>query len=439
MNYPVIAGVTNQTVEVFIQDSSVTDGSGLTGLVFNSAGLVASYNRTRGARVAITLVTLASPTSVHSDGGFVEIDATNMPGLYRLDLPDACFVAGVPEVIVHLKGAADMVPVSLRVAINMEVDIGAVDGSAAAATRLKLFSEFGSYPAGLVIVDTLAGVAGTTDYENGTMLNPVLTFADAITIAGSVSGIRGFSPLPGSIITLTQDFANKLFKGIGWSIVTAGFDLSNCRVFDAFVNGGISTSDTQNAFFIDCLVWSHTAGSAVLTRCAIANDFTIGEAGNYTMVDCYQAQGISQAAIDFSGIGASAVQMDDWRGIIEVKNMAAGDIINIYGKGEIIINASCTGGSIGNIAGAVAITDNAGGAVTITNEIANYTNLLSALMIKFIKNKKEVKKIGAINYLIIYDDDSLTEIARKALKDLTGAEVDDLIAGQYAQELKSTV
>lgn len=435
----VAAGTTNHTIEIFVPDSSKTDGAGLTGLVFNSAGLVASYNRTRGARVAIPLVTLATPVVAHADGGFIEIDATNMPGIYRLDLPDACFVAGVPQVTVHLKGAANMAPISSGIEINKPIDVTAVAGSAAAATRLKLFSEFGSYPDGLVIVDTLAGAAGTTDYENGTMLNPVLTFADAITIASSVSGIRGFSPLPGSIITLTQDFTNTLFKGIGWSIVTAGFDLSNCRIFDAFINGGVSTSDTQNAFFIDCLVWSHTAGSVVLTRCAIANDFTLGEAGNYTLVDCYQAQGISQAAINFSGIGASEVQMDDWRGIIEVKNMAAGDIINIYGKGEIIINASCTGGTIGNLAGSVAITDNAGGAVTITNEIANYTNLLSALMIKFIKNKKEVKKIGAVNYLIIYDDDNSTEIARKALKDLTAAEVDDLIAGQYAQELKSTV
>lgn len=58
---------------------------------------------------------------------------------------------------------------------------------------------------------------------------------------------------------------------------------------------------------------------------------------------------------------------------------------------------------------------------------------------KFIKNKKELKKISSVWYLIAYADDSSTEIMRKAIKDLDGNDIDDLVAGQLAQEIKSSV
>ena len=60
-------------------------------------------------------------------------------------------------------------------------------------------------------------------------------------------------------------------------------------------------------------------------------------------------------------------------------------------------------------------------------------------LFKFIKNKKELLKIAAVWYLITYDDNSSTEIMRKAIKDKDGNNISDLVAGELAQELKSTV
>ena len=108
---------TDVTVYVFIQDSSKTDGSGLTGLVYNSASLVASQVRPLTARVAITLAT-QTVTGAHSDGGFVEVDATNMPGVYRLDLPDAVCVTGVDSALVMLEGATNMAPIVLEIQLT---------------------------------------------------------------------------------------------------------------------------------------------------------------------------------------------------------------------------------------------------------------------------------------------------------------------------------
>lgn len=106
---------TDVTVYCFIQASNVTTGAGLTGLTFETASLVASYVRPLAARQALTLATLAAVDSAHSDGGFKEIDATNMPGIYRLDLPDAVCATGAGSAVVMLKGAANMAPVLLEV------------------------------------------------------------------------------------------------------------------------------------------------------------------------------------------------------------------------------------------------------------------------------------------------------------------------------------
>ena len=106
---------TSVSIYVFIQDSSVATGAGLTGLVYNSSSLVAYYVRAAGTATQITLATLAAANSAYSSGGFKEIDATNMPGVYRLDLPDAVIATGVNSVVVMLKGATNMAPVVLEI------------------------------------------------------------------------------------------------------------------------------------------------------------------------------------------------------------------------------------------------------------------------------------------------------------------------------------
>lgn len=109
----VLKGDTSRSEYIFIQDSSVTTGAGKTGLAFNTASLVAYYVRERGAATVITLAT-QTVTGAWSSGGFVEVDAVNMPGIYRLDIPDAVFATGVDKGVVMLKGAANMAPITLE-------------------------------------------------------------------------------------------------------------------------------------------------------------------------------------------------------------------------------------------------------------------------------------------------------------------------------------
>ncbi len=113
MKQTVNVGATSRREYVFIQDTTSAVGAGLTGLVYNATGLIGYYVRPAGNATAITLAT-QTITGAYSSGGFIEIDATHMPGVYRFDVPDAVFAAGVEKAIVMLSGAANMAPVPLE-------------------------------------------------------------------------------------------------------------------------------------------------------------------------------------------------------------------------------------------------------------------------------------------------------------------------------------
>lgn len=179
-------GAVDVTLDMFVQNSSVTTGAGLTGLVFNSAGLTCYYRR--GATGTATALTLATQTvgGVHADGGFVEIDATNMPGMYRLDLSDAIQATGVPYVTLMLKGATNMAPVTIELQL-VDVDFedtvrlgltalpNVASGSAGAIVTSGTGTAQLSTSAGLV---TLAGVTHT-----GAVIPTVTAVTNGVTVA----------------------------------------------------------------------------------------------------------------------------------------------------------------------------------------------------------------------------------------------------------------
>ncbi len=91
---PVIAGSTDVSIVIRIVDA---DGhTPETAVDFNTTGIDLKYARMREAVQNITEVTLAALTTAHADGGIEPIGFGN----YRLDIPDAAFVAGVPYVLV---------------------------------------------------------------------------------------------------------------------------------------------------------------------------------------------------------------------------------------------------------------------------------------------------------------------------------------------------
>lgn len=129
-SYVFQAGATNKTVTVRAYDS--TTFLPKTGLVFNTAGLTCNYRV--GATGAVTALALVTQTVIgaHADGGFVELNATTMPGEYRLDLSDAV-VSGAAgnEVRVRLALAG-------TVFIPVNITLTADDPTAAASTTAQV-------------------------------------------------------------------------------------------------------------------------------------------------------------------------------------------------------------------------------------------------------------------------------------------------------------
>lgn len=118
MKLSLVKGATSVQVAIFIRDTSQTDGRGLTGLAFNSGSLTAYYWRPGGTATSITLATLANAQAAWSSGGFVAVDGTNMPGLYRLDIPNAVLASGVDTCYVMLKGATNMEVVTIEIQLT---------------------------------------------------------------------------------------------------------------------------------------------------------------------------------------------------------------------------------------------------------------------------------------------------------------------------------
>lgn len=113
------AGATSKTVDIaLVQNAAATSpGDPLTGLAFNTASLTC-YQR-KGATTTPTAVTLATQTvgGAFSAGGFVELDATHMPGGYRFDIPNALLAAS-GETNITFTGAANLATHTLKIIVT---------------------------------------------------------------------------------------------------------------------------------------------------------------------------------------------------------------------------------------------------------------------------------------------------------------------------------
>ncbi len=129
MKLKVKQGVTSKLVRFFVSDSTATDGRGKTGIAYNASGLSAYYIGEGDSTP--TQITLASgAVGVWSSGGWSEVSASYLPGVYEVGLPDAAIDATSNSVVVMLKGATDMAPVLI------EVQLVAIDESNATTLGL---------------------------------------------------------------------------------------------------------------------------------------------------------------------------------------------------------------------------------------------------------------------------------------------------------------
>ena len=133
MPLTVRAGSTDISIQVPMVD--ITDGfTPETGLTVTDFDIV--YARPHIAPTKADCVALATPavTDPHLDSGCIEIDSTNMKGVYRFDFPDAPFAAGEENALLVIHQASCR---SVYIHVSLDVVTGfklASDGLDAIST-----------------------------------------------------------------------------------------------------------------------------------------------------------------------------------------------------------------------------------------------------------------------------------------------------------------
>jgi hypothetical protein len=236
----VTAGSTDVSVYYYIvQDASGTSpGEPVTGLLFSDieTGGSASYARQGAARVDLTLITLASASAAHADGGFILVDDTNMPGLYRCDYPDAAFATGVDQVFTSIVVASANNAVAAPVKIEItDVDLrDAVRGGMTALPNAAADAG-GGLPisdAGGLDLDTqlaatnevtAARMGALTDWINGGRLDLLL---DAIKVPTDKMVFTVANQLDSNVLSISGDGSaadnlELMYDGSGYTDDTA--------------------------------------------------------------------------------------------------------------------------------------------------------------------------------------------------------------------------
>ena len=186
-------------------------------------------------------------------------------------------------------------------------------------------------------------------------------------------GISRFQIAPGSTITLAATQANQMFLGSSWTLALGGQSIDGSTFQGASVSGiGTNTADSQ--YFINCNLGAVTLpGDTHCIECAIAGTQTLGEAGDFFYDRCHSGiAGTSTPVLDFgAALNASNLNIRNYSGGFEIQNMGAGTgsyTMSLEGRGQLVINANCSATSTVAIRGHFTVTDNAGGAVTLSDD-----------------------------------------------------------------------
>lgn len=190
---------------IFVLDSSSTTGAGKTGIAHNASGLKAYYYRPGDSTASqISLKNIALGDAFDA-GGWVEVDPTNMPGVYRIDIPDGAFTSVVnkDKTVVVISGAANMAPVTLEYTLvaydpnngtslglsNIDTNIGSRMATFTLPSNFDLLSINGS---GQVVASSVIGnVAGSVGSVTGNVGGNVVGSVASVTgnVSGSVNSV----------------------------------------------------------------------------------------------------------------------------------------------------------------------------------------------------------------------------------------------------------
>lgn len=141
------------------------------------------FRQSAATAVAISLSALGAVNSSHSDGGWIQIDSTNMPGLYRLDLTDAFQAAGADSVILYIKGG------SIKTYIKeFAINTFTVDTNGRVAVQVG--TSAGQLNTASGVIDANVTQCGGTSVAAGAIPNAVAGSTNGLPIVDSSGGVK---------------------------------------------------------------------------------------------------------------------------------------------------------------------------------------------------------------------------------------------------------
>jgi len=227
------------------------------------------------------------------------------------------------------------------------------------------------YSAGEIWVDTVNGAAGNEAFVNGVADNPVSTWADALTLSGTL-GINRFRLVGATSIALTGNSDSYTIVGDGTATVTlSGQSVSGAVISGCILDGNDDGSNTVRAIYRDCTIGTQSFGLHRLENCGLSGTVTLAEAGTFDWINCHsRVAGTGTPAVNVgTAVANTNLNMRNYSGGIEVQEFGdtGTDTMSLEGQGQLVINANCSGGTIA-IRGAFTVTDNAAGAVTLSDD-----------------------------------------------------------------------
>ncbi len=272
---------------------------------------------------------------------------------------------GGTDSIIRLGSVADVAD-----AVLDEVNTGAAHNVGNSLGRqIRELKEQIGYQDGAIWIDTVNGAAGTTVGEHGVVTNPVNSIGNALTLAVAM-GIVRLHIASGSSITLTAAVEGYEMYDSNWTLALGGQSISASSITGAVVSGIASGAVAPK--FRDCHFDTVTLPPCHCDFCGFAATVTAAAAGTFFFDSCHSAvAGTGSPVFDFgSGLDASNLNIRHYSGGTHIHNMGAGSgsyNMSLEGFGQLIINANCSGGTVA-IRGHFTITDNAGAALTLSNE-----------------------------------------------------------------------
>lgn len=288
------AGATNVSVYYYIvQDASGTSpGEPVTGLLFSDieTGGSASYARQGAARVDLTLITLASASATHADGGFILVDDTNMPGLYRCDYPNAAFAASVDQVFLQIVVASANNAVAAPILVDIDGNIDQTGDS---------FARIGVNGAGLTNINLPNQTMDITGSITGNLSGSV----------GSVTAINTTGGAIDNVTTVATTTTNTDMRGTDSAFLAANAPTN-------FSSLGISVGGAIDNVTLVATTTINTDMRGTDSALLAANiNLTAGAVDNVTLVattttntDMRGTDGANTVVPDAAGVAPTAVE-----------------------------------------------------------------------------------------------------------------------------------